>query len=199
MRAAYPTVVAQLFQAAVGRGLSSRTHVAAVGDGGNGLRDELAAQFPHLTYVLDRCHVVSHHAEAADACGLKGDAKQRWIDDKLARIDRGDVASVLADLARHTGRGKARVSQLREFLNRYRDALNYPEARARGWPIGSGEVESAHRILPQKRMKLPGAWWREDNLNPMLALRAARLNGQWGALWSDQARLTALVRSAALP
>src|SRR5262249_32132548 len=40
----YPEIVGQLFQAAVGRGLSSRTTTVAVGDGGIGLREELAVQ-----------------------------------------------------------------------------------------------------------------------------------------------------------
>jgi hypothetical protein len=33
---------------------------------------------------------------------------------------------------------------------------------ARDLPIGSGEIESAHRYIAQKRLKLPGAWWRVE-------------------------------------
>ena len=36
-------------------------------------------------------------------------------------------------------------------------------ARERKLPIGSGEIESAHRHLVQKRLKLAGAWWKETN------------------------------------
>jgi hypothetical protein len=31
-----------------------------------------------------------------------------------------------------------------------------------GLPIGSGEIESAHRYIPQKRLKIPGATWHPD-------------------------------------
>jgi hypothetical protein len=29
-------------------------------------------------------------------------------------------------------------------------------------PIGSGEIESAHRYVAQQRLKRPGAWWRVE-------------------------------------
>jgi len=50
-------------------------------------------------------------------------------------------------------------------------------------PLGSGEIESAHRYIPQQRLKLPGAWWRPDNVEPMLALRVVRANRWWEDFW----------------
>jgi hypothetical protein len=57
--------------------------------------------------------------------------------------------------------------------------LKYRQALAEGLPIGSGEIESAHRYVAQKRLKLPGAWWRVEHAAHMLALRINRLNGDW--------------------
>jgi hypothetical protein len=53
----YPVVVNHLFQAAVGRGLGSQTTTVALADGGNGLREELASQFPNLQFIYDRPHL----------------------------------------------------------------------------------------------------------------------------------------------
>ena len=47
------------------------------------------------------------------------------------------------------------------------------------YPKVSGEIESAHRYIPQKRLKIPGATWHPDNINPMLALRIIRANNWW--------------------
>ena len=69
------------------------------------------------------------------------------------------------------------------FLERYSDSLDYAGFSERGWPLGSGEIESAHRSIPQARLKLPGAWWRPDNVQPMLALRVVRANGWWDDFW----------------
>jgi hypothetical protein len=65
--------------------------------------------------------------------------------------------------------------------------LNYREALAEGLPIGSGEIESAHRYVAQKRLKLPGAWWLAEHAEHMLALRINRLNGDWEAYWAGLA------------
>jgi hypothetical protein len=62
--------------------------------------------------------------------------------------------------------------------------LKYREALAEGLPIGSGEIESAHRYVAQKRLKLPGAWWLVEHAEHMLALRINRLNGDWETYWA---------------
>ena len=46
-------------------------------------------------------------------------------------------------------------------------------------PIGSGEIESAHRYVIQERLKLPGAWWQKTTAQQMLALRTCRANQEW--------------------
>jgi hypothetical protein len=47
----YPEVVGHLVSAAVIQGMSVRTKVYAVADGGNGLREALEDQFPRLTFI----------------------------------------------------------------------------------------------------------------------------------------------------
>ncbi|NOQ13881.1 MAG: hypothetical protein GQ583_05275, partial [Methyloprofundus sp.] len=56
-------------------------------------------------------------------------------------------------------------------------------------PIGSGEIESAHRYVIQKRLKLSGAWWKEENIERMLALRVVRANEEWDEYWDNLAKV----------
>lgn len=188
---AYAPVTEQLFSAACVRGLSSRTEVIAVADGGQGLREEVQAQFVGSRFIYDRPHLKQHLYEAAEAMGLKEAARESWVADQIGRIDGGRVEAVLDRLREHKGRGKKRVGALIAHLTRFEDAVDYDAFRAEGLPIGSGEVESAHRTIPQKRLKLPGAWWRPDNVNPMLALRVVRRNGWWNELWAERSALAA--------
>ncbi len=185
--APYPEVVHLLFGAACLRGLASRTKTSAVADGGNGLYEELCSQFPGLRFLLDRPHAKHHLYEAAEASGLDEAARHRWVASHIVRLDRGEVDPVLHDLKAHRGRGKARVLRLHAYLTRFRRCFGYDAARNDGLPIGSGEVESAHRTIPQKRMKLPGAWWHPDSVNPMLALRVLRANDWWSDFWQSAA------------
>jgi len=63
----------------------------------------------------------------------------------------------------------------------------YKTAIETGLPIGSGEIESAHRYLIQERLKLPGAWWKAANADSMLALRVLRANDLWDDYWEAKA------------
>ena len=65
--------------------------------------------------------------------------------------------------------------------------FDYPAAIAAKLPIGSGEVESAHRYTIQKRLKLPGAWWTSSNAQAMLNLRCLRANHRWDDYWQHAA------------
>jgi len=55
--------------------------------------------------------------------------------------------------------------------------FDYHEAQRRGLPVGSGEIESAHRYIIQERLKIAGAWWTPENARFMLALRVDRADG----------------------
>ena len=70
------------------------------------------------------------------------------------------------------------------YLVARKDQLKYREALAEGLPIGSGEIESAHRHVTRKRLKLPGARWLVEHAEYRLALRINRLNGDWDAYWA---------------
>ena len=78
---------------------------------------------------------------------------------------------------------EAPVSAAYRYLSERRDCLDYVTARASDLPIGSGEIESGHRHVIQKRLKLAGAWWKQTNAQAMLNLRTARANNQWSQHW----------------
>ena len=75
------------------------------------------------------------------------------------------------------------VTACDRYLRNRLDQLDYQGAIQQGLPIGSGEIESAHRYIIQKRLKLPGAWWSPDHIKTMLALRLNRANREWEAYW----------------
>ena len=69
--------------------------------------------------------------------------------------------------------------------------FEYQRALAADLPIGSGEIESAHRYVIQQRLKLAGAWWQEETAADMLALRTLRANGEWNQYWTPLEQLAA--------
>ena len=179
----YSEICDALFSVAVEQGLSKRSEVISVSDGGNGLRDRLRAVFPNLKYLLDLPHLRKNLYETAEDLCLEDADRPLWVSEIVESLWSGDQAGVQRRLAQLVEEGSDRARQLAGFLERYSDSLDYAGFSERGWPLGSGEIESAHRSIPQARLKLPGAWWRPDNVQPMLALRVVRANGWWDDFW----------------
>ncbi len=182
----YPDIVRQLLGVACIAGLTDKTTVVGVTDGGNGLSEELAVQMPNFIHILDKPHLASHLNEAADAAGKSKLERHAWVGDKLKQCHQGGAAHVIYECREHKGRGKKRATQLGRYISKFERSVNYGAFEKMGYPIGAGEGESLHRTLSQKRMKLPGAWWSERNVNPMLALRVLRHNNWWDEFWAQK-------------
>ncbi len=60
--------------------------------------------------------------------------------------------------------------------------MNYPEYQSKGYMIGSGAIESAHRTVIQRRMKLSGQRWSVKGAQNMLNLRCLAMSGHWNLI-----------------
>ncbi len=181
----YETICQRLRQLADSKGLTDDTQVISPGDGGHGLREALEEVFARFQFILDVPHLKEHLHETAEAMGLDDDFRSRWVTCQVEAIWEGSVDDVLERLRElHDTQSCDRLDRLIRYLERFSDCLDYADYQQRGWPVGSGEVESAHKQIPQDRLKLPGAAWKVENINPMLALRVLKANGWWGDFWN---------------
>lgn len=176
----------QLLALALVAGYGEGTWVHGVGDGAPWIAQQMAEVFPRQRYLLDRYHLLEHLYGAANAfLGDHGESAKGWVARQVARIDQGSVAEVIEGCrAEALDREEHPLQQLASYLEHQRDHLDYAAAKAQGLPIGSGAVEGGHRHVIQARLKLPGAWWKEETVNPMLALRTLRANGGWETFWN---------------
>ena len=67
----------------------------------------------------------------------------------------------------------------RDYFEDRKHLMAYRKLRKAGIPIGSGSVESAIRRIVNLRLKGPGIFWREENAEAMLYLRAHLKAGRW--------------------
>jgi hypothetical protein len=184
---AYPKVVDQLFHASVLGGMMADTAVIGVADGGIGLKEALDVRFANLQFVLDKTHLKDHLYETAEALGIGKDDRPAWVHTRLKTVSQGDVAQVKQAFEQeYEHQPHPRLKRLIGYLTRFYEAVDYEHFTAKGYPIGSGEIESSHKSVPQKRLKLPGACWHPDSINPMLSLRILRANNWWDEFWEDR-------------
>ena len=180
----------RLFACAVRAGFGADSHVHAVGDGAPWIVGQIEERFGEQgSYLIDFYHVCEYLGAAAKMIAPDAATAKAWMEAQKDALKTGRADVVLRVLAPHrealdVNDDQAPVRVCHRYLGARKDQLNYREALAEGLPIGSGEIESAHRYVAQKRLKLPGAWWLVENAEYMLALRINRLNGDWEAYWA---------------
>jgi len=179
----------QLLACAVRAGFGANSRVHAVGDGAPWIVGQVEAQFGDQgRYLIDFYHVCEYLAGAAETIAPAAAAREAWMETQKDALKSGRLDFVLRALVEHcepldVDDEHAPVRTCHRYLSARVNQLNYRQALAEGLPIGSGEIESAHRYVAQQRLKRPGAWWSVEHAEYMLALRINRINGDWDAYW----------------
>lgn len=181
----------QLWRSAIRAGAGSQTKIHGVGDGAAWITNQLDIQFgTQATYLVDFFHLCEYVSAAAEV--VAGEGKEAWIEEKKDWLKDNRWADVLKSLQPHVESEKvpdkeAPVRACYRYIANRTKFLDYKGALAAGLPIGSGEIESAHRYVIQIRLKIAGAWWKMENAAKMLALRVMRVNGDWEKYWAKAA------------
>lgn len=184
----YPAVVGQLHDAAKLAGMTSGTEIIGVADGGIGLSEELKRRFPDMQFILDKSHLRDHFYETAEKIGINKENRPKWVNSRVKSISEGYTNDILLELKElYLTKPEGRLKRLIGYIERFEDALDYAAFKEAGYPIGSGEIESAHKSIPQKRLKIPGASWHPDSIDPLLALRILRADDWWEDFWNQRA------------
>lgn len=178
-----------LFDCAQRAGFGHQTYLHAVGGGAEWIAAQIEAKFgANGAYLVDFYHVCDYLAAAANV--MQPDAKAAdWLATQKRALKSRCAEDVIQGLQAYlepeaVPDAEAPVRRCHRYLRKRRQQLDYPRAIARELPIGSGEIESAHRYIVQQRLKRPGAWWRVDQAEHMLALRLNRANKQWQSYWA---------------
>ena len=160
-------------------------------DGAPWIRNQLLKHLKHLdATLLDYYHFSEHVWETAHCCLGKGDAAKTWAEDRLEEIKKIGPRPVLAaiEALRKKVRAKPKLESLRllrQYIIERLEMVEYRQARARGWDIGSGPTEAACKNLTL-RLKRTGMKWDAENADAMMNLIALRESGQWDDYWQNR-------------
>jgi hypothetical protein len=178
----------ELHHCIVAAGFDSRRCLHAVGDGAPWITEQIEEHFgAQGNYLIDFYHVCEYLAAAAPICSPE---PRTWMAQQKEALKSNRSSAVLAALLPYMESPAiedkdAPVRRAHRYLHNRRKQLDYQGAIEKELPIGSGEIESAHRYIVQQRLKRPGAWWTPDNIDYLLALRLARANRRWADYWKQ--------------
>jgi hypothetical protein len=140
------------------------------------------------SYLIDFFHVSEYLSAAAEE--IAGEKKREWLKEQQEKMKQNRADEVIQSLRESSTsqNDEASESALRvcqRYISNQEKYFDYKTALESGLPIGSGEVEGEHRWIIQKRLKLSGAWWKEEKAEKMLALRVVRANDEWQSYWAE--------------
>ncbi|MFZ1400095.1 MAG: ISKra4 family transposase [Candidatus Promineifilaceae bacterium] len=173
------------------RGGDKAKQVVAVNDGALWIQAFIDYHCPQAIRVIDFAHAQAYLATIGKALyGAETEAFQQWYGRISKQLGQKPPHRTLNELrflqASHQDHPDiAEIEQAVLYLERRQEMIDYAHFRNQGVPIGSGIVESGHKVVMQRRMKQAGMRWAEDNLNPMLALRMAVCNRRWKPTWQN--------------
>ena len=154
----------------------------AVTDGAEWLQGFIDDHCPTAIRILDFAHAAEYVSAMGQAAAEAGSVlAPTWLSEQLHDLKHEAPAPVLADL-RALQAQHPTVTLLGEklaYLEKREAHMQYPTYQEAGWPIGSGMVESANKLVMEARLKGAGMHWERAHVNPMLALRNAVCNHRW--------------------
>lgn len=166
-------------------GLGRARNLEMLGDGAAWIWNLKQDRWDRAVEVLDFYHG-SEHVWALGRT-LKGEKEAvTWVEPLLHLLRHGKEKKALREIAGQKGPRGERGEQVRREQNYFashEQRMNYQAVADRGWPIGSGAVESACRQR-QCRFKRAGQFWTANGLRNLCALEEARHNHHWEDLWT---------------
>lgn len=178
----------RLHWAALREGLGRARATLVVADGAPWIWNLVQERWAGASEVLDFYHASQHLWALGRALhGEEEAAAQAWVESRLHRLRHGEEQRVLAGIGKlkaPPGAAGEAVEREKKYFETQAGRMNYQRMARRGWPIGSGPVESACR-QKQCRFKRPGQFWTSEGLRHLGALTEARHNRQWEELWTN--------------
>ncbi len=171
------------------RGTEAADTVVAVVDGADWCQQVIDHQRADAVRILDFAHAVGHLGEVAQALYGSGTAAASdWLGAQAHDLRHGKEDDVLVELLdRATDAPTSDVRQLVEQTSAYlatrQEQIRYQTFARAGYPLGSGCIESANKLVVAARLKGSGMHWQREHVNPMLALRTVVANERWEANW----------------
>lgn len=172
-------------------GKNDKSHIHFVGDGAVWIADQVEKLFgAQANFLIDFFHLSEYLYKASLCCDPTN--RITWTNIQKQHMKEGNIMIVIQELERHINRDIKNPDHPCEaeicynYMIKRLKQFNYKDAIASDLPIGSGRIESGHRSVIQKRLKLSGAWWRKENANAMGSLRVLKANGFYNDYWSKR-------------
>ena len=157
-----------------------------IADGAKWIWNHVEACYPGSTQILDYFHCKEHVSDfAKDYFGKDSNVCTQFVEQVMVcfsnkKVEQGLKKIEALELSRK--RLEKHREKLIGYLNANRKRIDYGTFKEKGYLVGSGAIEAAHRDVIQKRLKLSGQWWTMKGAQQIENLRVCEKSNQWNRL-----------------
>ncbi|WP_319548645.1 ISKra4 family transposase [Desulfogranum marinum] len=129
-----------------------KVRLCFVGDGPKWIWDSVKEYFPECRQVLDYYHCSEQLHDFSKIHFPEAKMARSWIEQAKVRLFHNNASHVIAGLKRmkcKTAEAKAERGNLANYLKKNKDRIEYGRLRRGGYPLGSGKIESANKLITQ--------------------------------------------------
>lgn len=170
------------------RRVERAAQLAAVSDGAEWIQGFIDFHCPEARRILDFPHAAQRICQIGEAVlGVDHASLRAWQTRQLHQLKHHSPRGVL-DRVRSFAAAQLSEEVVAEnlaYLEKREAQMQYATFLSEGWPIGSGIVESANKVVVEARLKGAGMHWSRASVNPLLALRNAVCNDRWAEAWQQ--------------
>lgn len=156
-----------------------------IADGAKWIWNWADAVYPKAVQILDFFHAKEHVCDFAELFFSDYEQRQEWIDQQSLLLLDDKAEQVILNLKSLQIRNRKIKKSRCELIKYYQVHLHrmqYKTFKQKGWLIGSGPIESAHRHVIQQRLKLSGQRWTISGAQQVVNLRAFHKSHQWNTV-----------------
>lgn len=173
------------------QGNSFTNEIVFVADGERGLWNLRKEYFPEAIEILDWYHMSEYLWKAVYVFYPEGSRESKdWITEMEGKMLEGRVTDVIKGIRVRITKNKIKGKKLEtlqkviKYFSNNKERMKYNEYIKNGYPIGSGNVESACRHLVKDRMEKTGMRWKYKGAQAILSIRATYINDDLNEYWN---------------
>jgi hypothetical protein len=146
--------------------------------------------------ILDFYHASEYLSKASRAAFKRPEQASQWLQKAchILKNEEGGAELVLnqmkAFLNKHTKKDKKEMIQTSiTYFTNHLHQMNYNKYQQNNWPICSGIIEAACKVIIKQRLCNSGMKWTDNGARTVLALRCFnKSDGMWEQFWNKVIR-----------
>jgi len=170
-----------LFACALRGGYGRYKETVVLGDGATWIRNMVQEMFPDAQQILDFYHLCENVNEFAKHLFNQDENQYKpWVKDICDALRHSKCDNVLKELEKTKDKTYKNCSiNLYSYISSNSNNIDYKNYETRGYFIGSGAIESGHKIILQQRLKQAGMRWNVETAQPILTLKTKVESDLW--------------------